>query len=224
MKVAEDRSGVATWGGTPKEVQARLGRSHADRVLVLAFDKIHEPVFETLAANVTSVASSMFEVLLQRHDNESLERLAEVLVPRAPVSPRLIKEAAMWVQARRAVLDSGDWLTAVQIAELADLSRVNPSAQPNKWKRQGAIFAIHHNGVDYFPGFGLDPGSQFRPVKALAKVIEAFGGHKDGWGMAYWFQSDNGFLGGQRPQDLLASEPDRVIEAARDEVQDIAHG
>ncbi|MDT0136252.1 hypothetical protein [Acidovorax sp. PRC11] len=224
MKVAEDRTGVATWGGTPKEVQARLGRSHADQVLVLAFDKIDGSVFETLAANVSSVASSMFDVLLQRHDNESLERLAEVLVPRAPVAPRLLKEAAMWVKARRAVLDSGDWLTAAQIAELAGLSRVNPSTQPNKWKRQGAIFAIHHNGVDYFPGFGLDPGSQFRPVKALAKVIEAFGGHKDGWGMAYWFHSDNGFLGGQRPQDLLATEPERVIEAARDEVQDIAHG
>ena len=29
---------------------------------------------------------------------------------------------------------------------------------------------------------------------------------------------------GKRPQDLLASGPDRVIEAAMDEVQEIAHG
>ncbi len=42
--------------------------------------------------------------------------------------------------------------------------------------------------------------------------------------MAYWFRSDNSFLGGKRPQDLLASGPDRVIEAAMDEVQEIAHG
>lgn len=42
--------------------------------------------------------------------------------------------------------------------------------------------------------------------------------------MAYWFRSDNRFLGGKRPQDLLASAPERVIEAAGDEVLGIAHG
>lgn len=127
-------------------------------------------------------------------------------------------------QARKAVLESGDWLTAAEVAQLAGLSTRNPSAQPNKWKKQGLIFAISHNGVDYFPGYGLDRKASFRPLKAMANVIEAFAGHKDGWGMAYWFRSDNSFLGGKRPQDLLATAPDRVIEAARDEVLEVAHG
>jgi len=224
MTVVADHPGVSTLAGTPKEVQARLGRSHADRVLVLSFEQIKPAVFEALAENFTNVASSMFEVLLERHDRESLERLAEVLVPRTPPSPRLLKEAAMLVQARKAVLESGDWLTAAEVAQLAGLSTRNPSAQPNKWKKQRLIFAIHHNGVDYFPGYGLDRDAGFRPVRALARVIEVFTGHKDGWGMAYWFRSDNSFLGGKRPQDLLATAPERVIEAARDEVQEIAHG
>ena len=38
------------------------------------------------------------------------------------------------------------------------------------------------------------------------------------------FQSVNGFLGGKRPQDLLATDPDRVIAAARDEVLGVLHG
>lgn len=130
----------------------------------------------------------------------------------------------MLVQARKAVLESGDWLTSADIAQVAQLSNRNPSAQPNKWKKQGQIFAISHGGVDYFPGYGLDPDVGYRPLKALAKVIQAFGAHKDGWGMAYWFRSDNSFLGGQRPQDLLASAPDRVIAAAQDEIQGIVHG
>jgi hypothetical protein len=166
----------------------------------------------------------MFGVLLERQDRESLERLAEVLVPRTPPSPRLLKEAAMLVRARKAVLESGDWLTAADIAQLAGLSTRNPSAQPNKWKKQGQIFAIRHGGVDYFPGYGLDRNAGFRPLKALARIIEIFGERKDGWGTAYWFRSDNSFLGGKRPQDLLASAPLRVIEAALDEVQEIAHG
>jgi len=224
MNVVADHPGVSTLAGTPQEVQARLGKSRADRVLVVAFDHIEPNVFQALAENFINVASSMYEVLQERHDRESLERMVEVLLPRTPPSPRLLKEAAMLVRARKAVLESGDWLAAADIAQLAGLSTRNPSAQPNKWKRQGLIFAISHGGVDYFPGYGLDRDAGFRPAKALAKIIETFAGHKDGWGMAYWFRSDNSFLGGKRPQDLLASAPERVMEAAMDEIQEIAHG
>lgn len=192
-------------------------------MLVVAFDHIKPSVFAALAENFTNVASSMFEVLLERQDRESLERLAEMLVPRNPLSPRLLKEASLLVQARKAVLESGDWLTAANIAQLAELSTRNPSAQPNKWKKQRQIFAINHGGIDYFPDYGLDRDAGFRPLKSLAKVIETFEGHKDGWGMAYWFRSENSFLGGNRPQDLLASAPDRVIAAAVDEILEMTH-
>jgi hypothetical protein len=223
MSVTE-QSGVSTLVGTPKEARASLSRSHADRVLVVSFDHIKPNVFEALAENFANLASLMYEVLQERQDLNSLERLAEVFVTRKPPSPRLLKEAAMLVQARKAVLESGDWLNAADIAQVAQLSTRNPSAQPNKWKKQGQIFAINHGGVDYFPGYGLDPDTSYRPLKALAKVIEIFEGYKDSWGMAYWFRSDNSFLGGKKPQDLLASVPDRVIDAALDEIQGIAHG
>lgn len=224
MSVVEDHPGVSALTGTPKEVQARLGRSHADHVLVLTFEEIKPTAFVTLAENVATVASSMIGLLVRHQERESLERLAEVMVPRTLPSPRLLKEVAMLVQARKGVLESGDWLTAAEVTQLAGLSTRNPSAQPNKWKKQGLIFAISHNGVDYFPGYGLDREAGFRPHKAMAKVIETFAGHKDGWGMAYWFLSDNSFLGGKRPQDLLATAPERVVEAAQDEVQEVAHG
>ena len=224
MGIVAGHPDVSTWGGTPTEMQARLGQSHAERALVLTFDRIAPHVFQTLAENFANVASSMYEVRQDRQDPASLERLAEVLVPRTPPPARLLKEAAMLVRARKAVLDSGDWLTAADLAQLAGLSTRNASAQPNKWKKQGQIFAIHHGGVDYFPGYGLDRDTGFRPMKALARIIEVFAGRKDGWGMAYWFLSDNSFLGGRRPQDLLACAPEQVIEAARDEVREIAHG
>lgn len=60
--------------------------------------------------------------------------------------------------------------------------RNHSDTQPNKWKRQQQIFAIHHNGVDYFPGYGLDPGGDWRPCKALNSILEVFGDEKDGWG------------------------------------------
>lgn len=224
MSVLVSSPSVSALVGTPKEVKARLGRSQAEQVLVLAFDHITPAVFKALAENFTHVASTMFEVLQEPQDKESLERLAKVLVPRMPPSPRLLKEAVMLVQARKAVLESGDWLSAAEVAQLAGLSTRNPSAQPNKWKKQRQIFAINHGGVDYFPGYGLDPETSFRPVKPLAQLVEILSGHKDSWGMAYWFMSSNSFLGGKRPQDLLISAPEKLIAAAQDEVQAVAHG
>lgn len=225
MSIRKEHPGVSTLIGTPQEVKTRLDKSHAGQVLVVTFEHPNHQETKFLIENLSNMASSMFRVFQQQHQSRAtLERLAEALVPPTPSSPHIIKEMAMLVKARKAVLDSGDWLTAAELAELAQLSTTNPSAQPNKWKKAGRIFAIHHNGVDYFPAYGLNKNEGFRPLKALAQVIDVFGGHKDGWGMAFWFLSANSFLGGKRPQDILASQPERVIEAATDEIQGVVHG
>lgn len=217
-----ERTGISTSVGTPLEMQRGLEASHADRVMVVEFQSLQQSVVDTVAGSLSGVLVTMLD-LLKRQDKESLERLAEVLVPRTPPSPRLLREAAMLARARNAVLNSGDWLTAAQVAEAAGLSSKNPSAQPHKWKKQGQIFAVNHRGTDYFPGYALDPGTNFRPVVMLASIIDVFAESKDSWGMAYWFGSENSFLGGRRPQDMLTSEPALVLKAAKDEVRVIDH-
>ncbi len=77
--------------------------------------------------------------------------------------------------------------------------------------------------MDYFPAYGLDPENDYRPVKAMAEVLEVFGETKGSWGLAFWFSSVNSFLGGKRPQDVLSIDPKRVVEAAKDEVQGVLH-
>jgi hypothetical protein len=225
MSLIEQHAGVSTLIGTPKEVKTRLGKSQANQVLVVSFYNISNlRVLSTLTENISTVASTMFEVFKERQEKQSLEILVGSMLPKAPASPHLMKEAAMLLQARKAVLESGNWLTAADVSQLAGLSTTNPSAQPNKWKKSGQIFAIHHNGIDYFPDYGLDRNTQFRPLKALSEVLKIFADHKDGWGIAFWFLSVNSFLGGQRPQDMLAKHSERVIEAARDEIEGVGHG
>jgi len=136
----------------------------------------------------------------------------------------VLNEAEMLASSRKAVLEGSDWFTAAKVADLASLGGTIPSAQINKWKRQQQLFAIHHSGVEYFPGYGLDPEDGWRPRKTLKAILEVFGDAKDGWGLAYWFLSANSFLGGRRPQDALASDPEQVIAAARAEMKAIAHG
>lgn len=224
MAITPEFTGVSTLIGTPKDVQIELEHFHADQVLVLGLDQVNDQALNTLTENLRNIATSMFIILQDRQDSAAIERLADALVPSKPVAPKLLKEAAMLAQARKAVLESGDWLTATEVAQLAGLSIRNPSAQPNKWKKQGKIFAIHHGGVDYFPSYGLSPEKNFRPVEELASVIDVFSGRKDAWGMAYWFRSVNSYLGGLCPQDLLATAPNRVLEAALDEIEGIVHG
>lgn len=156
--------------------------------------------------------------------SETIQRLVEVMVPLEPISSTKLHQAQMLMKAKTAVLQSGDWVTASEIAGLAKLSASNPSSQPSKWKREKRIFAITHNGTDYFPLYGLDEARSYRPLSQLKDVIMVLESVKDTWQMAYWFMSENSWLASRRPLDLLRTDPDRVLEAAREEVSEISHG
>jgi len=209
--------------GTPKDLRRQLAQLDADQVVAIGLEHVSAKEVDVIAETLSRFVQ-LVRLRVSRHEQEALESLVEVLVPKAPPTPTQFKEAAMMARARTAVLQEGHWLTTAQIADLAGFSVSNPSAQPNKWKRDGLIFAIRHRGIDYFPGYGLDPQTGYRPLKAMAKIIATFGESKDGWGLAYWFSSVNSFLGGKRPQDLLAKQSDRVMAAAVDEQEAIAHG
>jgi len=47
---------------------------------------------------------------------------------------------------------------------------------------------------------------------------------RDAWGIAFWFAALNSFLDDRRPQDILATEPELVIAAAKDEMAELQHG
>ena len=222
MPITHDTLAFAPLVGTPREVKSRLDASKADQVIVLPVKTDDARQAGVMAEALTSIAVYLADALKDQNE-QTLKALVNAVVPKVPPTPNLMKEAAMVVRARKAVLGGADWLTAAQVAELAGLSPGNPSTQPNKWKRQRQIFALSHNGVDYYPGYGLDPDAGYRPRKALRSILEIFGERKDGWGLAYWFLAANSFLGGRCPQDVLAVDPGQVAAAARDEVEDVAH-
>ena len=119
-------------------------------------------------------------------------------------------QARMLIDAKSAILKSGDFIPAGEVSKLAGYSRTNPSVQPNKWKRNRSIFAIEHKGDDFFPLYALDPDDNYRPRKAVSEILGIFGDSKDGWGLAFWFAGLNSFLDDERPQDLLAAAPEQV--------------
>ncbi|QCT21101.1 DUF2384 domain-containing protein [Jejubacter calystegiae] len=161
---------------------------------------------------------------------ESALRLAASLSGEAPrvaiqASPRTLPTAsADDAQARLSerILRESEWLTARDISIRAGLALSNPSAAPNRWKAKKRIFALSVNGRDYYPAYGLDEG--YTPLPVMARLIALFGERKTPWGMAVWLGSDNSWLGGRKPKDLLTSEPEAVCRAAQAEIQGPVHG
>ena len=207
--------------GTGSEVSRRLHRSKAQRALAVTFADDDESA--VLADVVRKVAEFLPHILRQKQ-KESLERIVGALLPEIAIPDAALAQARMLVGAKATILRSGDFLPAGEIAKLAGYSDKNPSAQPNKWKKDGVVFAIQHKGVDYFPLYALDPDENYRPYKAVAQVLRVFGDTKTGWGTAFWFAGLNSFLDDRRPQDLLASDPALVIAAAKDQVEGVQHG
>jgi hypothetical protein len=133
-------------------------------------------------------------------------------------------ELHMLTNARQAVLASADWLTAAEVAQRASGSPTDVAISAERWQREGRLFAIRPGEVDYFPGYGFDPRDGYCPTKAMCEVLATFACSRDGWGLAYWFASVNSYLGGQRPQDLIATDPERVVAAAKVEMEGVIHG
>ena len=129
--------------------------------------------------------------------------------------------AAMQEEMRRVVL--GEMRTAGQLATLAGCGANEIQCDLDQWAADGRIVSVRHEGEDYFSLFALNPAEGYRPYPAVADVIRILRrilDRESSWGLAWWFSGLNSFLDGQRPADLLASDPEWVVEAAQDAVNE----
>jgi len=95
-------------------------------------------------------------------------------------------------------------------APLQDLGRL---------KQECRIFTVTYRDATYVPSFQFDERGCPRP--AVAAVIRILGKKTSDWGLALWFTANDGWLGGRRPVDLLKDEPERVVEAAEHEAEEL---
>lgn len=159
---------------------------------------------------------------LMRHrlnevDEKQMRDLIEAAMPflQSSQSPEALRQTKRNVDAREALLNEFGVLTSEEVHDLAGSRAGNKSAMATRWRKEGRIFAIDHRGRTYFPAFQFDNAG--RPLPAIAKVIEHLGADETGWQLALWFITNNGWLGGRRPVDLLESEPEAVVDVASQE-------
>ncbi|HYU31744.1 MAG TPA: hypothetical protein VEW48_06245 [Thermoanaerobaculia bacterium] len=153
-----------------------------------------------------------------------MERMIEAMLP--PLST-LLPSTVEALQARRnaearasLVRDFGA-LTSTQVAELAGSRASNRAALANRWKQEGRIFSVNYEGATLYPAFQLD--AEGRPWPVIAEVIRTLGSKSTDWELALWFTTNVGWLDGQRPVDLLESDPAAVAEAAESEAAELVY-
>jgi hypothetical protein len=174
-----------------------------------------EDVREEVEATLSRLVPVVVEMARNRRTTLSKELVSAFLQGAMP-RPVDLAQARLQARALKQVFEGTEWLTAAQVGDLARLGTGNPTGSVNRWKSLRKIFAICRDGKDYYPRYGLGP--DFRPLPQLADVLSVLA-HYDGERLAAWFESPSGFLKGQRPRELLASQPERVLAAAADAVE-----
>ncbi|MDM0002725.1 hypothetical protein QTI24_29285 [Variovorax sp. J22P240] len=152
-----------------------------------------------------------------------MEEVVDFMTERLLVPSTVEMDMAQRLATRHArVLNEFGYLTAEQLADANRSQAGNRAALAANWRKRRQIFAVPHpekaaRERDVYPAFQFE---EHKPIKAVHDVLEAFGAHKAPWKLALWFTSNNGWLpGSARPVDLLTTDSQAVIAAAKRDAQ-----
>lgn len=120
------------------------------------------------------------------------------------------KQRRLYDAAREDFLTKVPLLSSHEVGDLLGSKAKDRSAVASRLKREGKLLAVRCRGVDMYPAFQIVDG---RPLSAIEEVLGAFrsGGN---WTAGLWLRAPSGWLGGERPLDLIRDEPERVVSAA----------
>ncbi|WP_218511957.1 hypothetical protein [Variovorax sp. dw_308] len=128
---------------------------------------------------------------------------------------REVLRTKLELRAIKAVMTGTEWRTAAELGRLFNPNVVNARSGVNRWRANGRIFGIDHQGRELYPAYVFD--ATWRPLPAIRKVLDVLTGLPPIL-IAGWFESTSSALGGKRPRELIASDPDAVLAAAEDRV------
>lgn len=182
--------------------------------LALAFSDLTAYQAEVLK-RVATVLVDLTSTAREENFEARVRSVMRAFAPEDPEADVLLKLAGDDALARQELLSQVPVLDSKQVAERAGYSLRNASQTAWRWRSAGKIFSINRGGVDYYPAFQFSDDGQ--PLPIVGKVLEILRSDpkRTDWQNAFWFAGANGWLGGAAPKDLLHSDPDRVLEAAK---------
>jgi hypothetical protein len=167
-----------------------------------------------------SIAPFVADATAQRQD-DAFREVVDRIIESTPIRRLDTVRAALEQRAIAALFDGTPWLTAEQIGHLRDAKARNPHAAANRWRSERKVFAITKGGVQWFPRYAFDEALDPHPaVSSVMAILDGYSPYR----LAAWFDSTNGHLAGRRPREVLHSNPDAVVVAAREHARGPVHG
>jgi hypothetical protein len=131
-----------------------------------------------------------------------LEDTIEAYAPEIDIPPPHV-----WVQAKQNIELQAALLRefgASTAQEVSDLNRSKSGSLADNWRRRGKALRVTYRGRALFPGFQFRPDGRPYPQIALVIAILRTADASD-WEQALWWTIPTGYLGRQRPVDVLTS-------------------
>ena len=154
------------------------------------------------------------EAYLEEQETSKLESLMKLLTEKYTLNriDSLIEREN--VELRADYLTRNKLITSYDIHVLSGCKSTNTSEPASRWKREGRIFAVRGRKTFLYPSFQFLNGKPRPIIKAVLDIIaEDF----SSWQIAFWFESGNGWLDGEEPQDCLNQKED-ILQAAKYDV------
>jgi hypothetical protein len=172
-------------------------------------------------AEEAEVEPDQVERVLETWRTLSGERRFVDLIERLMPERLEVLQARRNAEARTALLGEFGALRSAEVAELAGSRAANRAALANRWRAENRVVAVPVGDELLYPGFQFTPEGRPHPTVAAAVAILRSQPSVSDWQAALWFVGANGWLGGQRPVDLVDEDPGAVEDAARREVEEL---
>lgn len=113
---------------------------------------------------------------------------------------------------RRELIETGGWLMAEEA-----LRRLEPGADLRALRQQRQLLAVWYPPSDawYYPAFQFDGSGLFPYVAELLAIVPS--GNDSGWVSIEWLYSPHVQTHKRPPVELIQSDPQLVLDAAREE-------
>ena len=166
-------------------------------------------------------AATKFAMLYREHRKarvtQLIDRATQFYLEIAPIPVEADPQVERNGRARAQFLREDRPYTAAQASKNLGSRARNATELASRLKREGKLFTVRDGTSEKYPRFQFDAHGQ--PLPGIAKILALFKGKLEGWEIALWFHSNNGWLPQQaRPRDILRKHPEAVIEAAKHEV------
>ena len=112
-----------------------------------------------------------------------------------------------------------NYLSNNEFVTLRPSSQSNPASNSSlsNWEQARMIFSVNYMDQIAYPAFQF---ANTKPKAVIKRILKELPKEMTSWQIAFWFESNNGWVGGTSPKDCL-DKVEQLVNAAQQEA--LAH-